>query len=248
MIDRSASAARRLAPLFAAPALALALACAGEPAPDAEATAAARGTDAAAPGEAATSGAPPALVSSAGKPASALPPGHPPIGDASGITTGVPPGAGADLAWSTPAGWVEETPSSGMRKAQYRVPGAAGDGELVVFQFAPGQGGDVRANAERWASQFTDAQGKPATEALVTREIAVGGIPVLLVEVSGTYDGGMAMVGAGRTLDDYRLLGAIAQTPTGNWFFKLTGPAATIEAQRPAFEALVESLRPSTSA
>ncbi len=44
------------------------------------------------------------------------------------------------------------------------------------------------------------------------------------------------MAGAG-------LLGAIAQGPDANWFFKLTGPEATLQEQRKAFEALYRSLR-----
>jgi hypothetical protein len=39
------------------------------------------------------------------------------------------------------------------------------------------------------------------------------------------------------------LLGAIAQGPDANWFFRTTGPRATIEAQRAAFDGLIRSLR-----
>src|SRR3990172_1264610 len=45
---------------------------------------------------------------------------------------------------TVPDTWVVETPSSQMRKAQYRLSapeGGSGDGELVVFYFGPGQGG-----------------------------------------------------------------------------------------------------------
>ena len=67
------------------------------------------------------------------------------------------PGSGTGmtgLSWKTPADWVARPPSSAMRKAQYRVPGEAGDAECVVFYFGPGQGGDAMANAERWAAQW----------------------------------------------------------------------------------------------
>ena len=36
---------------------------------------------------------------------------------------------------SVPDGWVSETPSNAMRKAQYRLPGDGGDAELVVTHF-----------------------------------------------------------------------------------------------------------------
>jgi hypothetical protein len=130
-----------------------------------------------------------------------------------------------------------------MRRAQYRIPGSAGVAECVVFYFGPGQGGDARANAARWASQFHRADGGPVGDALKTRETKVGDIPVLLVEVTGTYAGGMGSGPAGPERPNYMLLGAIAQGPDANWFFRATGPRATLEAQRAAFDGLVRSIR-----
>src|SRR5262245_40912700 len=87
-----------------------------------------------------------------------LPPGHPPVGQTAGnAVPGPPPGSGegeTGVRWKAPAGWIAETPSSPMRKAQYRVPGPGGDGECAVFYFGPGQGGDPMANAQRWVGQF----------------------------------------------------------------------------------------------
>jgi hypothetical protein len=40
-----------------------------------------------------------------------------------------------------------------------------------------------------------------------------------------------------------RLLGAVVEGPGGPWFFKATGPSATLGAQRDAFLAMLESLR-----
>jgi hypothetical protein len=172
-----------------------------------------------------------------------LPPGHPPIDPSA---SGLPPvpsvgGTAKELVWDVPADWEEVPPASSMRHAQYRVPGPGGDGELVVFYFGPGQGGDARANAERWAGQFQGPGGGPAP--MDTRTLEVGGRPVLMVEVHGTYSGGMTMMGApSQSLDSYMLLGAIAEGPDAPWFFKLTGPEATLEAQRDAFDRLVQSL------
>ncbi len=177
-----------------------------------------------------------------------LPPGHPPTGESGGqpAVPGPPPGSGAErqaLTWKLPAGWTEEAPSSFMRRAQYRIPGSAGAAECVVFYFGPGQGGDAKANAARWASQFHRAGGGPVGDALKTRESKVGDIPVLLVEVTGTYAGGMGSGPVGAELPNYMLLGAIAQGPDANWFFRATGPRATLEAQRTAFDGLVRSIR-----
>src|SRR5262245_28635551 len=70
-----------------------------------------------APAVAASAPAPPAVDSTA------LPPGHPPVGQAAQGGHGLPAGVGG-LRWTKPAGWKEEQPSSGMRQAQYRVAGA----------------------------------------------------------------------------------------------------------------------------
>src|SRR5262245_56659913 len=63
--------------------------------------------------------------------------------------------AGGPLHWTRPADWVEETPSTPTRLAQYRVSGSGGDAECQVFHFGSGQGGDAQSNADRWKSQFT---------------------------------------------------------------------------------------------
>jgi hypothetical protein len=179
---------------------------------------------------------------------SPLPPGHPPIGahPAPPAIPAPPPDSGTGehaLTWKAPAGWTRETPASSMRRAQYRIPGAAGPGECAVFYFGPGQGGDAHANAERWAAQFRRPDGSPVGDAVKTREIKVGDVAVLLVEVAGTYVGGMGGAPAGPERANYMLLGAIAKGPDANWFFRATGPRATMEAQRAAFEDMIRSLR-----
>ncbi len=186
---------------------------------------------------------------------SQLPPGHPPI-EAGGSNSGAgmmgagqivaPPegsGTGATgMVWTAPQGWVSEQPSSSMRRAQYRVSGPGGDGECIVFYFGPNQGGSPESNAERWASQFTQPNGQPSTAK--TTSLKVGDVTVLMVEVTGKYSGGMPMGGAAaKEIEKGMLLGAIAEGPDANWFFKFTGPETTLVAQRSAFEQMVKSLR-----
>jgi hypothetical protein len=147
------------------------------------------------------------------------------------------------ISWLAPGEWIAEPPKNQMRRAQYRIPGPAGDGELVVFYFGPGQGGDPMSNAIRWASQFVQPDGRSSSEVLQTNPSEVNGIPVLLIEVVGTYRGGASMMGGpSELLDDYMLLGAVAEGGDANWFFKLTGPRATLEVERERFAALVASM------
>jgi hypothetical protein len=174
-----------------------------------------------------------------------LPPGHPPIGGSGAGSLMPPPTAGGgeqQLVWTTPKGWTSEAPSSPMRRAQYRIAGPGGLAECAVFYFGPGQGGGADANATRWASQFRGSAGSPVGH-LKQSKLKIGDISVLLVEVTGIYVGGGMGGTSGPERPDYMLLGAIAETPDANWFFRALGPRATLEAQRKAFEGMVRSIK-----
>ncbi len=173
-----------------------------------------------------------------------MPPGHPPTGGGSPAVPAPPPGSGTgrqSLTWTVPSGWTEDTPSSSMRRAQYRIPGPGGPAECVVFYFGPGQGGDVKANVDRWIGQFKRPDGTPVRDAK-TRQIKVGDVPVTMVEVTGTFVGGMGG-GSGPERTNSMLLGAVAEGPDANWFFRATGPRTTLEPQRAEFERMVRSIK-----
>ena len=154
--------------------------------------------------------------------APALPPGHPSTGDMAGAMGGgtdasgiaLPPvdpqgGLGAaGLVWVAPASWVAEPPANPMRRAQYRVPGASGDGELVVFYFGPNQGGPPLDNAQRWAMQFAQPGGGDPLAALKTRSGDIRGIPALFVETTGTYNPGTMSSAAAEPKENWALLGS----------------------------------------
>jgi len=194
----------------------------------------------------------------AGHPAVAQPPGHPPAGGmASGMPGGMADAGGialppvdpegglgaAALVWDVPASWLAEPPANPMRRAQYRIRGAAGDAELVVFYFGPNQGGPPLDNAQRWAMQFAQPDGSDPLAALKTRTTDIRGIPALFVETTGTYNPGTMSGGPTGAKENWALLGVVAQGADANWFFKLTGPKPTVEAERGAFERMIGSLR-----
>jgi hypothetical protein len=148
------------------------------------------------------------------------------------------------LAWDVPEGWTQVRPDSSMRIAQYRVPGPDGDASLAVFYFGPRQGGDPMANAVRWAQQFEQPDGSSSVDRMQVTELE-GNVRVRLVEVTGIYDGGMSMTSAPpQKLPGFMLLGAIAEGPDAPWFFKLTGPEATVRANREPMIQMMKSLRP----
>ena len=133
-----------------------------------------------------------------------------------------------------------------MRQAQYSLPAAAGDpaeGECVVFYFGSGQGGDAKANVDRWRAMFTTAGGRPAP--YKAGEVKVGGRVITKMESTGTYQpSAMAFGGAPpEPRPDWMMLGAIVPGGDANWFFRCTGPKKTIEAERTNFDALLSSIR-----
>lgn len=169
-----------------------------------------------------------------------LPAGHPPINPSAARQVRVPANpseAEHPLRWRDPAGWRSTPPSSSMRRAQYAIPGTAGDAEMAVFFFGIGQGGDIEQNLQRWYGQFERTDAAPTR---ATRQVR--SMRATVTYASGRFNaGGMGGAAAGPR-DDWALLGAIVETPQGPWFFKLTGPRATVTAARGAFEAMVDSM------
>jgi len=142
--------------------------------------------------------------------------------------------------WSDPARWARRPPANAMRVAEYRVPGTggAGDAECTVITFGS-QGGSLEANVSRWVKQFGPLSGPPTRTTHM-----VQGVPVTRVELAGTYHP-MAMPGAGDGTEQpsSRLIGAIVQLPSGEWFFKMTGPDATVKAASAEFDTMIDSVR-----
>ena len=137
-----------------------------------------------------------------------------------------------DLHFKTPDGWTTEKPSSAMRLAQYKLPKAEGDNEdasLVIYYFGATQGGATQANIDRWISQIVQPDGSASKDKAKTETMTVNGLKVTMVDVTGTYTAEMAP-GAGTMHNDanYRLRAAVIETPKGNYFLKLVGPAKTV--------------------
>ena len=135
--------------------------------------------------------------------------------------------------------WAVVAPNS-MRKAQLRVEGEGGQSaEVVFFTFGAGQGGGVNANVSRWVGQFDAGNGAPVKPVEETAEIK--GTKVTRVRVdSGTFNSGMPG-GPTTPQADYGLYGAILESPDGDVFIKMTGPAALVRAAAADFEAMIQS-------
>jgi len=146
----------------------------------------------------------------------------------------------AHLSFTMPAGWRQEPTSSSMRAAQAVVPGSGGDAEVVVYFFGTGQGGDIESNLQRWMNQVI-ANGDSG---LHRETFDSNGLRITWVEVAGTLKPGDMGMGPTTAQPNARLLGAVIEGERGPWFVKLTGPDATVAAQRDAFLSLLRSAAP----
>jgi hypothetical protein len=147
------------------------------------------------------------------------------------------------LQWDDPSAWRRHRPSNPMRLAEYVIPKYGKDtedAEMVVNTFTSGPGNTVEANIDRWVRQF-DPQG--SKESVTKKDREVKGLKVHTVAMNGTYKG-MMMPGsaAAKAKEHYRLYGAVVEVDNGLWFFKMTGPEATVKSAEADFEKLLNTL------
>jgi len=146
------------------------------------------------------------------------------------------PGARVDQ----PSGWTFRQPSSSMRLAEAEIPGPGGPALLTVFFFGAGGGGGVDANLDRWVGQIELDPGATAERG----GFEVNGYTVSVIEAVGTLLPSRMGGGPSEPAPGSKLLGAVVEGPGGPWFFKITGPKDTVSAAEPAFEQMLQSIRP----
>ncbi len=145
----------------------------------------------------------------------------------------------ADLDLKVPKSWKQSDAPRAMRLATFEIPAAEGDkenGELAVSSFAGG-GGGVDANISRWVGQFS-AEGREAA----VHQGKAGKNEYFLVNVSGTFGKTSGPPFASKTTPTpgQRMIGIILNIEGKNvYFLKLTGPDATVAAQKDAVRASI---------
>ena len=140
---------------------------------------------------------------------------------------------------AVPAAWESRQPSSSMRSAEYLLPGSeAAAAELAVFK---GNMGSVDANVDRWVGQFVQPDGSETADTVRRWEFSISaGMAVTMVDVSGTFSGGMGR-SAATSSEGFRMLGAIVDAGETYYYLKLVGPAATVGDWASAFEEVVRA-------
>ena len=144
-----------------------------------------------------------------------------------------------------PKGWVAKPVTSNMRAASFTLSAKPNEeAELVVYYFGEGGAGSVEANLDRWVDQFQQPDGKPSKGAAKIEKGTFAGQTATLVSVSGKYNA-MAMPGAPSSGEksNQALLGAIVDSPSGPYYFKLVGAKKTVDAHAKRFRDMLASLQ-----
>jgi hypothetical protein len=153
------------------------------------------------------------------------------------------------LTWTAPEGWTNEEPSSGMRLAQYRLSKAEGDDEdaaCYVSHFA-GTGGSVEANLNRWYEQFVQPDARSSAAVAKVNKAKHHGFQQTTVDLSGTFRQSTTPMGpVSEEKPNFRMLGAVIETPLGPWFVKLIGPERTVARWEKSFYEFMKTFRPET--
>ncbi len=155
----------------------------------------------------------------------------------------------APLSYKAPPSWKKsESSETGPRRAVFKVPPVGDDkeeGEAVVLFFGQGTPGERDKIWDEWFAQFDGDAKKDAKRT----SFVVRGMQVETFEFAGTYKVNMGPKRPGMTKspvqivkEHYRMLAAVVHTSDrGNWFFRLVGPDATVQAAATDFRSWLES-------
>lgn len=137
-----------------------------------------------------------------------------------------------------PASWEKQTPKNNFRMVQFKVAKVEGDdadAEFYVSKLAGG--GTVEDNIKRWVGQFADGK---ASE---TKKAERPKLTIYTTEITGTFiEKKFPMDTKGTARPGWKMLGAIAETPDGTLYIRLTGPGKTVDAAKAGFDLLIGKL------
>lgn len=137
-----------------------------------------------------------------------------------------------------PPSWFWTPPKSNIVTINYVVP-SIDENEHAIFsvtQFNVGEGGHFTENVTRWKSLFRTNDGAPVKPTFEV--ITVNGHEAVIAEFQGEYMG----AGGAWHLRNHSLLVAEVREPIGNIYFKLLGPTSTVDAHRPSFLKVLDTL------
>jgi hypothetical protein len=143
---------------------------------------------------------------------------------------GTPP-ARPVITWHLPQGWKEGVPNE-ISFASFRVPGANGaEADVSITRLGNLEGREALL-VNMWRSKVGQQEIDAEAALRELHPVEVGGEKGNLFEVSGSgVDGPL------------KIVTAMVHRPEGSWFYKLSGDAAVVDAQKPTFLEFLKSVR-----
>ena len=167
-------------------------------------------------------------------PASTLPVDARPVG-AQPEMPAAPSAQQSPLQWTLPSGWQLDPQPRAMRVATVFVESEGERGELIVTRFRAGGFGPLLDNLNRWRQQ-AGLQPVASENEITPEKASVGGAEAKVYDFTGSAGG------EGNPAKRNRVV--VVETAAGDaWFFRFFGPADLVDAQRPAFDALLQSVK-----
>jgi len=174
----------------------------------------------------------PAGSAPAGITATALPPSHPPIGNANVMQPANPPSSQDKPTWQVPPGW-QEINAGQFLVAKFAIGGPDNPLANVNVSASPGAGGGIVGNVNRWRGQLGLGE---LPEAEITKLLTPLDSPsgAVIVDMSGKD---------ARSGQPARLLAAIVPQGNQTWFYKLMGNEQVVQREKDAFSKFVQSVK-----
>jgi hypothetical protein len=145
---------------------------------------------------------------------------------------------------TTPAQWVEEKPTNTFRLKQFKLPKVGEDKEdalMLVISLGGGSGGSAEDNVKRYKAMFTPPAGKSIDDVAKVETLKVSGITATYLDVHGTYTAPPFEKMPPKK--DYRMLAVYWDSKTGPYFFRIVGPAKTVEHYKKGFDDWVKGFK-----
>ncbi len=163
----------------------------------------------------------------------ALPPSHPPIGDASLMQASAPSGGQDKPDWQVPAGWKEAN-AGGFLVAKYIVTGAGNARADINVSTSAGAGGGVAGNVNRWRGQLGLGELSETELNKILTPLDTSSGKAVSVDMTGTD---------ARSGQKARLVGVIIPQANQTWFYKIMGNEQVVAAEKDAFLKFVQSAK-----
>lgn len=159
----------------------------------------------------------------------ALPPGHPAIGDMNSPAASGPISHEGQPHWTVPAAW-QEAPAGSFLVARFNITGDGGETAGVNVSQSAGDGGGLMPNFNRWRGQL----GLPPAGMALSVTFPVPGGQGQSVTINGTN------VQTGKTAE---IQAAIITLSDRTYFYKLMGDPNTVNAHKEEFMNFVKSAK-----